>query len=104
MDQPWRQVDGFVELFVKLTPKASKNAIIGMMAEADGTSVLKISVTAIPENNKANLALIVLLSKKLHIPKSNIHIKMGLTNTRKIIQIYGVEVEKVEEKLFGREL
>jgi uncharacterized protein YggU (UPF0235/DUF167 family) len=55
---PWRQVDKGMEVSVKLTPKAAKNAVMGILCDEGGGSFLKISVTAIPENNKANQALI----------------------------------------------
>lgn len=87
---PWRGVGEGIEVYIKLTPKAAKNAITGILADEGGGSFLKISVTAVPENNKANQALIALLSKALHIAKRDIIIKSGMTNTRKTIMIYGV--------------
>ena len=87
---PWRQVNEGIEVYIKLTPKASKNSILGILADEGGGSFLKISVTAVPENNKANQALITLLSKALHIAKRDIVIKSGMTSTRKTLMIYGV--------------
>lgn len=87
---PWRQVSEGIEVYIKLTPKAAKNTIMGILVDEGGGSLLKISVTAVPENNKANQALIILLSKSLHIAKRNIAIKSGMTSTRKTIMIYGV--------------
>jgi len=51
-------------LTVKVTPKASANRI-----KIDGETV-RVYVTAVTENGKANAAVIKLLSKKLGIPKS----------------------------------
>ncbi len=66
-------------LTVKLTPNASKNAIIGWDVDSQGQRVLKCSVTTIPEDGKANQALIKLLSKQLNISKSSITLISGHT-------------------------
>lgn len=97
MTLPWQKTSHGIELFVKLTPNASKNSILGILKEANDKSFLKISVTAIPENNKANQALIAFLSKILHIPKSYIFIKSGLTFNRKIVAIEGIGEEDLEK-------
>lgn len=77
------------ELVVRLTPKASHTKIGDIAADADGQIYLKVYVTAVPEDNKANKALIVLLAKTLHIPKSSIHIISGLTDRRKVVWLEG---------------
>lgn len=69
---------------VKLTPSARKNAVLGW--EDD---VLKCSVTTAPEKGKANKALIELLAKTLHIPKTSISVAAGDTNRLKTLEISG---------------
>lgn len=76
-------------LSVRLTPKASRNEICQIAAEADGGAVLKVSVTAVPEDGKANAALIALLSKAWKIPKSKMTITAGATDRRKTLFIEG---------------
>lgn len=49
---------------------------------------IKVKITEIPENGKANKAIINLFSKTLKIPKSNIEILSGFTNQIKKIIIY----------------
>lgn len=73
-----------VKFKVKLTPSAKKNAISGW--EGD---VLKCSVTVVPEKGKANKALIELLAKALHIPKTSICVAAGDTNRLKTLEISG---------------
>lgn len=75
------------QITVRLTPKASQNAITGWCKDADGKDILKISVTAIPEKGKANKALIRLLSKEWKIPKGSITIIKGETARIKILQL-----------------
>jgi len=75
------------QITVRLTPKASQNAIHGWHKNAEGRDILKISVTAVPEKGKANKALIRLLSKEWKIPKSSITIIKGETDRTKILQL-----------------
>jgi uncharacterized protein len=82
-----------VTVLIKLTPKSRKNAITGVLD--DGT--IKISVTAAPVDNKANEALIKLLSKSLSIKKHQIQIKSGLTSRLKTIELEGVTEDAIRK-------
>lgn len=75
---------------VKLTPGARQNAVIGWDEDLFGERTLKVQVTAIPENGKANKAMIALLSKHWKIPKNAIVIKRGETSRVKILEVEGV--------------
>ncbi|NQV55643.1 MAG: DUF167 domain-containing protein [Rhodospirillales bacterium] len=79
---------GGVRVAVRLTPKAFKNAVGGVIIE-DGGARLKVFVTAPPEDGKANRALIKLLAKEWKLPKSDITITRGLTNARKTVLVAG---------------
>ncbi|CCB89456.1 MAG: DUF167 domain-containing protein [Simkania sp.] len=79
---------------VKVTPKAAKNEIIGWEGE-----LLKVRLTAAPEKGKANEALITLLSKKLKIAKSRIHILKGETSRQKLVEIEGETLSSLQEKV-----
>ncbi len=81
-------VDG-VRVAVRLTPRAGRNAVQGLAAEADGGSVLKVAVTAVPEDGKANAALIKLLAKEWRVPKGSIEIAAGATDRRKTLAVRG---------------
>lgn len=78
-----------VRFVVRLTPRASRAGLNGVIAEADGTPVLRASVTAVPENGKANAALIALLAKSWRLPKSALTIVSGATDRRKTIHLAG---------------
>lgn len=73
------------ELVVRLTPKASHTKIGDVSIDANGLPFLKVYVTAVPEDNKANKALIELLSKTFRIAKTSIYIISGLTDRRKVL-------------------
>lgn len=78
-----------VVLHIKLTPKASKDALIRIEAGADGKRYIKASVTAIPEKGKANASLVKLLSKKLGLPKTSISLIAGDQARQKTVLITG---------------
>ena len=78
-----------VLLLVRLTPNASANRIEGLMDRADGECRLKVKVSVVPENGKANKALIKLLSKKLGYPQCDFELVSGFTDRNKNILITG---------------
>ncbi len=74
---------------VRLTPRASANRLVGLVAEADGGVALKIMVTAAAEHGKANDALIALLARAWHLAKSDISIVAGASDRRKTVHVAG---------------
>ena len=89
MASPFTETALGLKVAVRLTPKASRDRVEGGQAEADGGIVLKVSVTTVPEDGKANAALIKLLSKQWRVPKSDMAIIQGATDRRKVILISG---------------
>lgn len=71
---------------VRVTPKASSNRIENEK-RGDELSTMRVYVTAVPEDGKANKAVIALLSKEFKVPKSAITITHGQTGRDKIICI-----------------
>lgn len=82
-------VAGGVRLFVRAAPRASRNAVMGVAPGADGRLQVKVAVTAVPEDGKANDAIIALLAKAWRIPKSSIGVVAGGTDRSKILFIAG---------------
>ncbi|MGO8738200.1 DUF167 family protein [Rhodoblastus sp.] len=80
---------GGIELHVRLTPKSSREALDGPEIRDDGACVLKARVRAVPEDGKANAALIALLAKQLEIPASRISLASGATARQKTFFIGG---------------
>ena len=74
---------------MRLTPKAGRTRIEGLVAEAGGGSAIKVAVTAAPESGKANAALVKLLAKEWRLPKTSIAIERGETSRRKTLAIAG---------------
>ena len=74
---------------VQLTPKARRNRIEGVVEDVEGDAALKVSVTAAPEEGKANAALIRLLAKEWRLPKGGITIVRGEKSRRKRLHLAG---------------
>lgn len=68
-------------LDIKVIPKSSEDRVIF----DDDTKIIKVKIREIPENGKANNAVIDVLSKNLKIAKANIKIISGFTNSHKKI-------------------
>lgn len=86
---PFEPHTGGVRLHVKLTPKAAANRVGGVAASPGGGVLLKASVTAAPENGKANTALIKLLAKTWRRPKTSFSLLSGATARRKTFLVEG---------------
>lgn len=72
--------EGGVRFTLRVTPKAGRNKIQSVMRDAEGNLLLKIAVTDVPEDGKANKAVVKLLSKSFGIAKSDIEILSGETS------------------------
>lgn len=83
-----------VLLPVQAQPKARKNAIVGTH---DGR--LKIAVTQPPEKGKANAALMKLLATSLKLRRSQIELISGVTSSKKMFRITGVERADVSKQI-----
>ena len=70
-------------LQIKVIPNASKTELI----KTD--SGYEARIQCAPVDGKANEALILLLSKELGVPKSNIEITRGQTSRNKVVLING---------------
>ena len=81
-------------LDLKVSPKASRNAITGFMGE-----VLKVSVTAAPERGKANAAVEELLAQALALPLSAVKVVGGHTSKTKRIEVAGLSDVALRQRL-----
>ena len=80
---------------LRVQPRASRNAIAGVMGDA-----IKLAITAPPVDGKANQAVIEYLADLFRVPKSSIVIVSGETGRNKLIAIRGITAEQVR-KVFG---
>ena len=90
---PFRLGRDGVQVRLKVTPKAKRSQIGGLLDEPDGVKALKISVTAAPEDGKANAAVIALLAAEWGVAKLAISVVTGATDRRKLVEIRGPQRE-----------
>lgn len=90
-DDPLRPLNGGTRFALRLTPKSSRDCVDGWAQDANGKPYLKARVRAVPEDGKANTALIRCLAKTLGIAKTDIRIVAGHTARLKTIEIAGGE-------------
>jgi uncharacterized protein len=86
---PFARTARGLRLKVKLTPKAAREQITGIERDAAGALWLGVRVRAVPEDGKANAALIRLLAKTWHLPASSIEIGGGAAARRKTLDLAG---------------
>lgn len=76
-------------LALRVTPNAGRDAIDGVEQRDDGTAVLRLRVSAVPDKGKANAAVLALLAKSLSIPKSSLTLVSGELSRFKTVHVVG---------------
>ncbi|MBO6948033.1 MAG: DUF167 domain-containing protein [Rhodospirillales bacterium] len=87
--EPFQLIDDGLDVRLRVTPKASHDAIGHLVADGQGNGAIKIAVTAVPEKGNANTAVIKLLAKAWRLRKSDMEIVQGVTDRNKILRISG---------------
>ena len=75
-----------IKINVKVTPRSSKNEIIGKRGDR-----LAIKLTSPPVEGRANKDLVKFLAKKLGVPSSSISILKGDISRDKILYVKGMD-------------
>lgn len=86
---PFVPVAGGLRVTVRLTPKASRDAVDGVGVDAAGHAFLKARVGAPPEGSKANAALLRLLAREWRLPGSSLTIAAGAKARLKTLHVAG---------------
>ncbi len=76
-------------LRLRVTPNAAADRIEGTEHRDDGTAVLRVRVSAVPDKGKANAAVIALVAKAVGIPRSSIALVAGETARNKTLRLTG---------------
>jgi uncharacterized protein len=84
-----------VTLSVRVTPRADRNSVVGV--RDDG--VVLVRVTAAPTDGQANKAVLETLAGALNLKKSQLSLVGGETSRDKRIQITGLSLEQVQQRL-----
>ena len=69
------------EIAVRVTPKASRDRIVVEERQ------IRVYVTTVPEDGKANAAVQTLLAKALGLPKSRLSLIRGQTSRDKVFRV-----------------
>lgn len=102
-DKPYRASGDGVFLAVKVTPKASRNEVLGIGYHGE-TPVLRVRVCAAPDKGQANKALLKLIGKWLRIPVSSIRLSSGEKSRLKRIFLKGDiedQIARLENAMTG---
>jgi uncharacterized protein len=86
---PWSVAPGGLVVIVRLTPKGGRDAIDGVQALADGTTVLKARVRAAASEGAANAALIRLIADALHVAPGRVTLVAGASSRLKRLRVEG---------------
>lgn len=83
-----------VVIRVKVVPGASRDQIVGLLGEA-----LKVKTAAPPEGGKANAAVCRIIAEALGVSERDVSVVAGHSQANKKIEVRGVTVEQVRERL-----
>ena len=74
---------------IRLTPRAASDRLLGVVAAADGRRALRASVTAPPQDGRANEALLQLLARAWGLPRRDFAIVAGAASKHKTVRVAG---------------
>ncbi len=80
---------GGVRLRVRLTPRASRDALGALERLADGNEVMIAHVRALPADGAANAALTRLVAECLGVARSKVDVVSGHTSRVKVLHVEG---------------
>ena len=85
---------GGITLRVWVQPKASGNETLGFREE-----ILRLRVTAPPEDGKANAAVVHLLAKTLGLSRNQLEIIRGHSSRNKLVRVTSLNVHEIRHRL-----
>ena len=89
-----RDVAGGATLRVRVSPRASRDEVVG---ERDGALVVRL--TAPPVEGQANAALVRFLARQLGIPASTMSITRGAKGRDKVLLVAGARADDLRASL-----
>ncbi len=89
-----QQVAEGIVIAVWAQPGAKKNGFVGVH-----NGMLKIAVTAPPEDGRANAAIVQLLAKELKLSKSRVVLQSGATQRQKKFLLVGLDSSALQSIL-----
>jgi|GEM_PF-235109 len=84
---PLRQTPKGLFLHLRVTPKAGRDEVVGLVANAAGQIALAVKVSKPPEKGAANAAVIETLAKAIGVAKSSFRLASGETSRDKVVEM-----------------
>ena len=84
---------------IKVQPKAARSEVVGFRED-----VLHVRVAAAPEKEKANNALLVVLSEGFGAARKDIRIVSGHASRNKLVFVDGLSVDDLRGRLTERHI
>jgi uncharacterized protein (TIGR00251 family) len=82
-----RQTPKGLFLHLRVTPKAGRDEVAGLVVNAAGQASLAVKVTAPPDKGAANKAVIEALAKSMRVAKSSFRLASGETSRDKVVEV-----------------
>ena len=79
-----------------MSPSAPRTALRGVYGDR-----LKISVSAPPEDNRANRQLTTVLAEWLGLRRDDVRIESGHTSRDKVVAFTGIDEQELRDRLTG---
>jgi len=84
-------------LAVRVTPRASRNQIVGLLN--DGT--IKVHLATDPADETENSELLVFLADVLGVPRSRVEVVAGENGRDKLISVLDMDVETAHQRVLA---
>ena len=78
-----------VRVTVRLTPRAGRDEVVGLVRLGDDRDAFAVRVAAPPVDGAANRSLVGLLARQLGLPRSAVRIASGDKSRVKIVELEG---------------
>jgi uncharacterized protein len=86
----WTEEPEGIRLFVRVTPRAKRSMLVGIIEDGEEQARLSIKLAAPPVDGAANKALVAFLAEALGVARSAVEIVSGETSRLKAVRIRGV--------------
>lgn len=84
-------------LAVRITPRASRNQIVGVLD--DGT--IKVYLDSDPTEDELNTELLSYLAEVLGVPKSRVEVVAGENGRDKLVSVMDMDVETAQQRVLA---
>jgi uncharacterized protein (TIGR00251 family) len=89
-----RANDGGTRVELRVKPRASRSAVLGVRA-----GVLEVAVTAPPVDGEANAAVVEVVASALGVAKRDVELVMGASSRTKVLRVDGLGPDEVRARL-----